>query len=86
MEDIFDVMSMEDDAREKLMDGLSQSQLTDVARACNRFPAISLEYKVQNSEALTAGGSAKIQVKLMREAMEERKGNEVLSRSKLMSP
>ena len=44
--------------------------MTDVARACNRFPAISLEYKVQNLDQLTAGGSAKIVVKLTREAME----------------
>lgn len=71
VEDIFDVMSMEDAPRDKLLDGLSQSQMTDVARACNRFPAISLEYKVQNSDSLTAGGSAKIVVKLTREAMEE---------------
>eukprot|EP00435_Cladocopium_sp_Y103_P043531 s679_g12.t1 len=71
VEDIFDVMSMEDAPRDKLLDGLSQSQMTDVARACNRFPAISLEYKVQNMDSLTAGGSAKIVVKLTREAMEE---------------
>ncbi|CAJ1373140.1 unnamed protein product, partial [Effrenium voratum] len=71
VEDIFDVMSMEDNQRDKLLDGLSQSQLTDVARACNRFPSISLEYKVQNSDALVTGGSAKITVKLTREAMEE---------------
>ena len=38
-------MNMEDDERTKLLDGLSQSQLMDVARACNRFPCISLEYK-----------------------------------------
>jgi len=71
VEDIFDVMSMDDTPREKLLDGLSQSQLADVARACNRFPAIALEYKVQNQDSLTAGGSAKITVKLTREAMEE---------------
>ena len=67
-------MSMEEDGREKLLEGLSQSQLTDVARACNRFPAIALEYKVQNEQALSAGGSAKIAVKLTREAMEEGRG------------
>ncbi|CAE7806857.1 Snrnp200 [Symbiodinium necroappetens] len=71
VEDIFDVMGMDDAPRDKLLDGLSQSQLADVARACNRFPGIALEYKVQNSDALTAGGSAKISVKLSREAMEE---------------
>merc|ERR1719326_1389076 len=62
---------MEDDQREKLFAGLSQSQLMDVARACNRFPCISLEYKVQNSDALSSGGSARIVVKLGRDGMEE---------------
>merc|ERR1719254_78073 len=71
VEDVFDVMNMEDDARTQLLDGLSQSQLMDVARACNRFPCISLEYKVQNAEALSAGGSARIVVRLGRDAMED---------------
>jgi len=71
IEDVFDVMNMEDDARTQLLDGLSQSQLMDVARACNRFPCISLEYKVQNAEALNCGGSARIVVRLGRDAMED---------------
>merc|ERR1719401_2641784 len=71
VEDVFDVMNMEDDARTQLLDGLSQSQLMDVARACNRFPCISLEYKVQNAESLTAGGSARIVVRLGRDSMED---------------
>merc|ERR1712151_324411 len=63
--------NMEDDARNQLLDGLSQSALMDVARACNRFPCISLEYKVQNADALNTGGSARIVVKLGRDAMED---------------
>merc|ERR1712127_89063 len=62
---------MEEDARESLLDGMSQSQLVDVARACNRFPSISLEYKVQNAEALNTGGSARIVVRLGREVDED---------------
>lgn len=71
VEDIFDVMNMEDEPRNNLFDGLSQSQLMDVAKACNRFPCISLEYKVQNPDGLTTGGSARIAVRLGRDAMEE---------------
>jgi len=71
VEDIFDVMNMEEDARNSLLDGLSQSQLMDVARACNRFPCISLEYKVQNSDALQVGNTARITVKLGRDNVEE---------------
>merc|ERR1712187_354015 len=61
----------EDDARNSLMEGLSQSQLMDVARSCNRFPCISLEYKVQNAESLSAGGSARMGVRLGRDSMED---------------
>jgi len=71
VEDVFDVMNMDDGPRDKLLDGMSQSQLMDVARSCNRFPAISLEYKVQNADALAVGQSARIVVKLTRDAMEE---------------
>jgi pre-mRNA-splicing helicase BRR2 len=71
VEDIFDVMNMEDGPRGKLFDGLAQNALMDVARACNRFPAISLEYKIQNQDALNTGGSARIVVRLGRDGMEE---------------
>jgi len=64
-------MNAEDDTREKLLDGLTQSQVQDVARACNRFPVISLEYKVQNADVLVANGSARIVVRLGRDAVEE---------------
>merc|ERR1712060_146851 len=71
VEDVFDVMNMEDDSRNELFDGLSQTQLMDVARACNRFPCISLEYKVQNADSLNTGGSARIVVRLGRDGMED---------------
>lgn len=71
VEDVFDVVNMEDDARDKLFSSLSQAQLMDVARSCNRYPGISLDYKVQNADALNTGGSARIVVKLGRDAMED---------------
>jgi pre-mRNA-splicing helicase BRR2 len=71
VEDVFDVMNMDEEPRNKLLDGLSQSQLMDVARACNRFPAISLDYKVQNADTLTVGSAARINVKLTRDALED---------------
>jgi len=71
VEDVFDVMNMEDDKRKSLFEGLSQSQLMDVARACNRFPCISLDYKVQNQEDLHTGNSARILVRLGRDAMDD---------------
>merc|ERR1719161_754957 len=71
VEDVFDVMNMEDDDRTKLFEGLSQPQLMDMARACNRFPCISLEYKVQTPDDLKVGGAARVVVKLGRDGMDE---------------
>ncbi|CAK0810780.1 unnamed protein product, partial [Prorocentrum cordatum] len=71
VEDVFDVMNMEDGPRGKLFSALQESDLMDVARACNRFPCISLEYKIQNSDALNTGGSARIVVRLGRDGMDE---------------
>lgn len=71
VEDVIDLMNMEDDDRNKLLSSFSQSQLMDVAQACNRFPCISLEYKVQSPEDLKAGGSARIVVRLARDSMED---------------
>merc|ERR1719160_1884397 len=71
VEDVFDVMNMEDDKRKSLFEGLSQGQLMDVAKACNRFPCISLEYKVQDADNLKTGGNARVTVKLERDAMDE---------------
>merc|ERR1719263_1950184 len=71
IEDVFDVLNMDDDPRGELLDGLSQSQLMDVARACNRFPCITLEYKVQGQDDLKTGASARIVVRLGRDAMDE---------------
>merc|ERR1719482_2239354 len=62
---------MEEKDRNDLLGGLSQAQLMDVAKACNRFPCISLEYKVQNPEDLRCGGNARVVVKLERDAMED---------------
>mmetsp|Transcript_75394 Transcript_75394/g.157134 ORF Transcript_75394/g.157134 Transcript_75394/m.157134 type:complete len:2169 (-) Transcript_75394:248-6754(-) len=71
VEDIVDIMNMDEEPRDKLFDGLSQSQLMDIARACNRYPSITLEHKVQNADALNAGGKAKIAVRLTREVDDE---------------
>mmetsp|Transcript_16957 Transcript_16957/g.39591 ORF Transcript_16957/g.39591 Transcript_16957/m.39591 type:complete len:2174 (-) Transcript_16957:228-6749(-) len=71
VEDIFDLMNMDEDPRNELFEGLSQAQKLDVAKACNRYPCISLEYKVQNQDDLKVGGTAKMVVRLGRDGMEE---------------
>lgn len=45
MESIFDIMEMEDEDRTALLQ-LSDVQMADVARFCNRYPNIELSYEV----------------------------------------
>ena len=47
IESVFDIMDM-DDAERNVLLGLSDNQMQDVARFCNRYPSIDLAYEVQN--------------------------------------
>ena len=49
MESIFDIMEMEDEDRSGLLQ-LSDTQIADVARFCNRYPNIELSYEVAEKE------------------------------------
>ncbi|GAY41159.1 hypothetical protein CUMW_057280 [Citrus unshiu] len=55
IETVFDLLEMEDDERRELLQ-MSDVQLLDIARFCNRFPNIDMSYKVQDSENVRAGG------------------------------
>jgi pre-mRNA-splicing helicase BRR2 len=71
LEDVFDVMNAEEDVRNKLLEGLTDAQKADIARACNRYPCISMSWKVSNEDSLQAGGTARLQIKLERDAVDE---------------
>jgi len=51
IESIFDIMEMDDDERNSLLQ-LSESEMADVARFCNRYPNIELTYEVQDKDRL----------------------------------
>ena len=51
VESVFDVMDMEDADRSALLQ-LSDAQMQDVARFCNRYPNIELNFEVSNEEAI----------------------------------
>ena len=48
---MFDIMDMEDDSRNKLL-SFSDVQMHDVARFCNRYPNIDLNFEVLNKDEL----------------------------------
>ena len=49
---MFDIMDMEDDKRNDLLK-LKNEQMADVARFCNRYPNIELNYTIVNEENIT---------------------------------
>ena len=66
IETVFDLVEMEDDERRELLQ-MSDSQLLDIARFCNRFPNIDMTYEVLDSENLRAGDDITLQVMLERD-------------------
>lgn len=49
---VFDVMEMEDDERNGLLK-MTDAQMADVARFCNRYPNIELQYEVEDKDSIT---------------------------------
>ncbi|KAL3514908.1 hypothetical protein ACH5RR_027625 [Cinchona calisaya] len=66
IETVFDLVEMEDDERRELLQ-MSDSQLMDIARFCNRFPNIDLAYDVPESENVRAGENISVHVTLERD-------------------
>jgi len=56
-ESVFDLTAMDSSVRVQGLEGLSQSQLEDVARFCNRYPAIDVVYTLEEE----GGGAAVIE-------------------------
>jgi pre-mRNA-splicing helicase BRR2 len=57
---------MEDDERRELLQ-MSDEQLLDIARFCNRFPNIDMTYEVLDSDKARAGRDMMLQVTLERD-------------------
>ncbi|KAH6769435.1 U5 small nuclear ribonucleoprotein helicase [Perilla frutescens var. frutescens] len=66
IETVFDLLEMEDDERRELLQ-MSDTQLMDIARFCNRFPNIDLTHDVLNKDTVTGGEKVYIQVNLERD-------------------
>lgn len=66
IETVFDIMELEDEDRTKLLQ-LSDSQMADVARFCNRYPNIEMNFQVLEKERIVSGSTVKVVVQLERE-------------------
>nr|XP_023027359.1 putative U5 small nuclear ribonucleoprotein 200 kDa helicase [Leptinotarsa decemlineata] len=66
VETVFDIMELEDEDRSKLLQ-LTDNQMADVAKFCNRYPNIELTYEVLDKDQLHSGSSVHVAVQLERE-------------------
>jgi pre-mRNA-splicing helicase BRR2 len=66
VETVFDIMELEDEDRSKLLQ-LTDTQMADVARFCNRYPNIELNFEVQEKDRISIGDTVNVQVNLERE-------------------
>ncbi|XP_066277510.1 U5 small nuclear ribonucleoprotein 200 kDa helicase-like [Branchiostoma lanceolatum] len=66
IESVFDIMEMEDEDRNSLLQ-MSDAQMADVARFCNRYPNIELAYEVIEKDNLHSGSPVMMVVTLERE-------------------
>ena len=59
-------MEMEDEDRNGLLK-LSEAEMADVARFCNRYPNIEMAYEIQDKEDISSGSAVNVLVTLERE-------------------
>lgn len=69
IESVFDIMDMEDEARNSLLD-LTPAQMVDVAKFCNRYPNIDMSFEVAHKDDIHSGAPVVVSVKLEREEEE----------------
>lgn len=63
---VFDIMELEDDDRSRLLQ-LSDAQMADVARFCNRYPNIGMSREVADKDKIHSGSTVNVIVQLERE-------------------
>ena len=54
VEAVFDIMELEDEERSGLL-SLSDAQMADVARFCNRYPNIELNFDLEKKDGVKSG-------------------------------
>lgn len=66
VESIFELTDLEDEDRDAVL-GMNEQQLADVARFCNRYPNVALDYKVEDAEAAKTHAPVFVSVSLDRD-------------------
>lgn len=66
VETVFDIMELEDADRTRLLQ-LTDTQMADVARFCNRYPNIEMNFEVVDKDRINSGSTVNVVVQLERE-------------------
>lgn len=86
VESIYDLQEAEDNIREKITNGLSSKQLTQLAKSTNRYPDIEMAYAVEDEKELTTSDSVVLMVQLERDIEEEEEEEEEFSVGPVSAP
>ena len=77
VQEIFELVDMEEETRENILghgkggENITESQMQDIAKAANRYPAVQLSYTVKNGGELETGGECKLGITLERDMDED---------------
>ena len=72
VDSVFDIIEMENDERDELLQ-MSEAEMTDVAKFCNRYPNIEMGHEVDDKDNVKTGQATIVNVTLERE--DELQGN-----------
>jgi len=70
IEGVFDIMSLEDDTRDKLLQ-FEPAKMAAVATFCNEYPNVELNLNIQEADSIKTGKSVNVLVQLDREVDED---------------
>ena len=70
VEDIIDFMNMDEDLRAKVMHGIAETQMAQIAEVCNRYPTIEMEFSLDEKQ-YKDGETAELTVNIKRPDAED---------------
>ncbi len=70
VEDVIDFMNMDEDLRAKIMSGISESQMAQIADVCNRYPTVEMEFSLDEKQ-YKDGESAELTINIRRPDVED---------------
>jgi pre-mRNA-splicing helicase BRR2 len=70
VEDIIDFMNMDEELRAKVLRGISESQMAQIADVCNRYPTVEMEFSLDEKQ-YKDGETAEMTVNIRRPDAED---------------